>query len=176
MATDPAWYLDPRWWGIIASASLGAFSVGAQAVYRWRDQQRKRREEEFDEDIGGPIRESFSSLRNLRAQIQVACQLPLGPQRDEAIKKVREEQADEALSPFSSAVALADGRLANGGYFTQKAYEFEDKFHTNLSLAQSSASMDERARAKVALLKGIDELLAEVTRDLRIARNKFDPS
>ena len=170
---DPVWYMDPRWWGIAASASLGAISLFAQWRYRIGDKRQSRKGDEFDQDIGDPIRETFSAFRNLRTKIKMASNLRAGTERDEAFRKIRAEHVEEAMSPFSSSVSLADERLNNNGLFVRRAIEFEDSFHTMLAVVQHDFELNNRIKTKVSLLRYIDDLIINTTSDLQSAREKY---
>jgi hypothetical protein len=156
---EPAWYLDPRWWGIFFSGGLGAASLFLQWRYRSSDRQRESNEDEFDSDVAGPVRECFAGLRSLRSQTQAAANLLNGPKRKAAVKKLIEEDAPQALGPFASAAVLADGRL-----------------NPELAKIRDATVAPELAAAGQRVVDTVDKVIISCSARLREERNKLESS
>lgn len=151
---------------------MSAFSIILQLALRWWDKRRERDEAEFDQEIGDPLRECYGSLRALNSACSALPNLLNVKEAEEAIKKILQETAPQALTPYASAATNAD-RLLNRIIFSPYGVELEETFYTELDVIKNTTDQRVRGISQKKISTALTDVIFKSSHELRKERSHY---
>jgi hypothetical protein len=172
-ALDP-WYADPRWWGIIASALIGVFSLGIQAFYRYSDRTKKDRDERFERDIAEDVRSCFPMLRKVMLSVTRIANKTAVKERRKFAAELLDGDFGTLMNDLFAICAVADDQTKpTGERFSDIAAKWEDYFSGPFVEMCAQTDTKKRKTAAKAICDDANKIQLELRRKLDNERMRY---